>query len=143
MFKRAATLLGALAMVSGLVVATAGSANAADKKPYPTCGKGGFCVWESEHDGGGSHRHRTEGNAAWPSGFVDNDIAWANNGHYEPGADHVRVYDKTSHGNRMSLCVHRGYSGTSDFNDATKAATFTGDFHRWGGECSSNDPQIP
>ncbi|WP_375000822.1 hypothetical protein [Aeromicrobium sp. CTD01-1L150] len=143
MLKRLAVVLGALALTSGLMLAGAGSASAADKKQYPTCGKGGFCVWES-YDGDTSYRHRTEGNAPWPSGFKNDDYLWRNNGYYQPGADHVRVYNAAPPGgvDVVTLCIHRGHQGGQGDNADTRNAAGKGDFHRWGGECSSSEPQL-
>lgn len=141
MIRKLAALMGALAMACGLVLATSTSASAGDYKPYPTCGKGGFCVWDTA-DGKGNYRHRAVGNQAWPKSTVNDDLYWRNNGYYQPGADHVRIYDAAPSPDKLTLCIHRGHTGNGASNGDTVKAQQRGNYHRWGGECRAAEPQL-
>lgn len=142
MMKTRMTVLGALATVfAGLMFAgPAQAGGTSDFEKYPTCGGGGFCVWDGT-DNGLITRFRTTVNDKWPAGVQNDDNWWRNNGYYEPGADHVRVYD-ASGTDAVTLCIHRGARGSSHESAATKAADDRGNYHRWGGECSSGEPQL-
>lgn len=143
MFKRIAVVLGMLTMLSGLFVATSTSASASDGKAFPTCGKGGFCVWEGP-DGSKTWRNRWTGDANWKPGLRNDDHAWRNNGYFQPGADHVRIYDAATSPDLLTLCIHLGHYAKYS-NNSTKPvrnAALKGNYHRWGGECRAGEPQL-
>lgn len=141
--KRLLAMFAMMAAMGAVLFAGSGSASASepDFKDYPTCGAGGFCVWDGT-DSGMITRFRTEGNEEWPASIVNDDNWWRNNGYYQPGADHVRVYDSYTAPDAITLCIHRGARGSSHENGATKAADDRGNYHSWGGECTAGEPQL-
>ncbi|WP_165547061.1 peptidase inhibitor family I36 protein [Kribbella sindirgiensis] len=112
------------------------------------CAPGQFCAWYYSDYSGPSVK--SYGDALWPGAGgprLDNkigndDASWFNNGGYCQGCDHVRVFNATSSGQKVTLCVHRGHWGYSNTNSATRAAMAKGDLHRWGPECGSGEPQL-
>jgi hypothetical protein len=141
MRRKIASVLGALALASGLLVATPGLAQAA----YEDCPASGgyFCVFL--YPGGAYLGYATPGRGYWPAGVRNNDHSWYNRGYYCYGCDHVRIYDSDNNrgfGAGLTLCVHRGQKGDWWDGAAANRASARGDRHTWGGECRSWEPQM-
>jgi hypothetical protein len=140
MLKKIVSMAGLLAMAGGFALAGPGVAQAA-KSDCPT---GAFCAWYySSYDGAMYHKYV---NGTWTDPVKNDDRSWFNNGTPQAGADHVRVYDAGTSPDTMTLCIHQGASGhifgEDDDHDDMWAARDRGNYHRWGGECSSSEPQL-
>ncbi|GAB3422344.1 peptidase inhibitor family I36 protein [Flindersiella endophytica] len=141
MLKKILSIAGTLAVAGGFALATGPGIASADKGDCPV---GAFCAWyNTPYEGTMYHKYV---NGTWPEPVKNDDASWFNNGTPQAGADHVRVYDAAPSPDRMTLCIHQGASGywggEADDEADMNAAANKGNYHKWGGECRSSEPQL-
>lgn len=140
MLKKLAALAGTIAIAGGLALA-APSAASAEKSDCPT---GAFCAWYLAGYSGTMYHKYVDG--TWPEPVKNDDMSWYNHGTPQAGADHVRVYDAGPSPDRLTLCIHQGASGHVDGEADDRYnmlnAQNRGNYHRWGGECRSSEPEL-
>jgi Peptidase inhibitor family I36 len=140
MLKKIVATAGLLAVSGGFALAGPGVAQAS-KSDCPT---GAFCAWYLSTYHGAMYHKYVDG--TWTEPVKNDDMSWFNNGTPQAGADHVRVYDAGPSPDRMTLCIHQGasgyYGGEADDRADMDRASNKGNYHRWGGECRSGEPDL-
>lgn len=140
MLKKIVSIAGLLAVAGGLALAGPGVAQAEQNQ----CPVGAFCAWYlPAFEGTMYYKHV---NGTWTEPVKNDDMSWFNNGTPQAGVDHVRVYDSGPSPDVLTLCIHQGAAGyvggEADDNADMERAKNRGNYHRWGGECRSGEPDL-